>query len=107
MRDLSELKVGDKVLRTMSRWGRHMEMLTVEKVGKLHITVGGTKYGKFSGREAGHPYGSYYIAPFDQREWDDYLAEQREKQVRYELRDFDWLRCDKEIITKVAEIVKL
>jgi restriction endonuclease Mrr len=50
---LQNLKAGDPVYISTSGWGQNYRNATVERVGKIHITVDGQKYRRDTGRRAG------------------------------------------------------
>ncbi len=104
--DFSNAKVGDKVLIVSGGWGRHMTIGEISAVGKIHVTVLGTKY-RFSGRRAGSNsyYGGDSLVPFNQQEWDEYREGVRLNHIRRELADFRWRDCDKELALKVYELL--
>lgn len=104
--DISNLQVGDKALLITSGWSRSMEIVAVEKVHKLHVIVGGTKYSKRDGHVAGAgSWGRTFLAPYDEKEWQDWNREQSEIKMRNRVRNFDWRACDINLIYQVYNIL--
>jgi hypothetical protein len=105
--DFTNAKVGDKVfVCERGSWGlRRMAVATIDKVGKLHVTVRGNKY-RFTGSLAGNTYQGDYLRPFDQGEWEAYQSEVYLHTARVAVRNFAWHNCDKEIILKVYAIIE-
>lgn len=99
-----DLQVGDKVFRCMSGWGWHMRVMFVEKVHKLHIVVGGSKYRRDSGREAGSHYG-YYLKAYSDTYLQEYLSHKADQEMRQVLDRFDWKVADIELVRTVHALL--
>jgi hypothetical protein len=106
---LQDLKVGDKVLICGGGWERALQVSTIAKIGKLHIILpSGKKYRKDSGYETGASTWARFhahIEPFNEKEWKEYQADQRDKKMRRELRDFDWSKADMDLVRAVRALL--
>jgi hypothetical protein len=106
MTNFDNAKPGDKVfINYSSGWGRQMQLGTIEKVGKLHITLLGSEYRRTSGYRAGDSWTHESIQPYDDKEWQDYLTERKDGKMRQEVCDFKWQDCDIKLIRKVHDLL--
>jgi len=93
---IENLKVGDKVLANGN-------LLPVERVNKMHVTVAGAKYRKKSGYSANDSL--WYISEATP----DRIAEIAEKEVRgkllREIRDHNVRSCSTETLQKIVALL--
>jgi hypothetical protein len=106
---LVDVKVGETVILCMAGWGSHMQLRRVSKVGKLHIQIegegDGSKYRKSTGYKAGRFSSSWYVIPYEESRWREYLAQKRREEIRRSLESFDWRGCDMNLAEQVYAII--
>ena len=106
MDSLESMKVGDKGLVCSGGWGRSMRLVTVEKVGKIHVTAGGTKYHIRNGRRASSSsWSSEWLEVFDQAKWDEFRREVNLQRLRNRLSGFAWRDCPEELAQNVDSLL--
>jgi hypothetical protein len=106
-KQLSDLIVGDKVFIFSGGWGHDLRIGVIAKVGKIHLILEGsdTKWRRSGGSAANSDsWSGSWIRPYEEKEWQDYLADRRDKAMRQKLQNFDWRGCDKELVEKVYEL---
>lgn len=103
---LAKLKVGDKVLRVCGGgWGGpNFYAETVQKVGKLHVTVGGRKYRIDGGRQAGDPYASR-IEQFDKEPLRLQELDRERCRLANRMDDIRWRDIDLETLKAIAALL--
>lgn len=105
MSDFTNAKVGYQVFICSGGWSRWLAVATIEKVGKIHVTVRATKY-NMRGRRAGDSsWSGDSLQPFDAAEWEAFKEERRVEHLRRRLQEFNWRNCDKELLLKFAELL--
>ena len=109
MAEFENAKPGDKVFECNGGFGcRTLQVHTIEKVGKLHITLaGGVKINLRTGYRVGDSdrWSRAWYRPYDEQEWNDYRAQLEYKRKVREVRDFDWHHAERELIERVYELL--
>jgi hypothetical protein len=97
---LETLRPGDKVLHF--RGHNEIKIATVEKVGKIHITIdGGVKFNKRGWLVGGSTWNRTYLHPYDEDKWRNYVIERANKKVIRDLDDFKWCTLNIELARKI------